>query len=897
MRGHHNFGARRKRFSSLLCGTAVAALALGGAARAQDTSSIETVVVTGTQIRGTAPVGSAVISIGQDQIEKTGAMTTMDILKQQPQVMNYGITDTQRTGTGGAANITYGSSINLRGLSPFATLTLIDGHRAPPSGTTGAPIDPSVVPAIMLSNVAIVADGASATYGSDAIAGVVNLIMRRNFNGVEMRARGGWGDSYNEHQFDILAGHKWDSGQFTIAFERAYHSALNGLDRSFYRGDQRSLGGSDYRVSDCNPGTIVANGTTYAIPAGGVTPATANTLVAGTSNLCNPLKYQDLVPEQGRYDIAATFDQKLTSYLSIYGDAYYSRRNFRRHVPLASGPLTVTNANPFFVAPPGSGVTSEVVNYFFGGQGIGNTWTDHGYSINEQATLGARVNLGGDWQWNTRVTYGYDHDIDMEVRVNASSGSVAAALASTNPATALNLFAPNSTALLQSLNNDVFGAPGISRLTVVDSKVDGPLFSLPGGDVRVAVGAQYQRNSLINGLINGTVGATHAHLLHQSREDHAFFGEIFVPLVGDGNKLPGVQALDLDVGVRYTDYTVVGSTTNPKVGVNWTITNGFKLHGSYGTSFRAPRLSELRGPVNAVFVQTYATPTGAVPGYTLTTSEPLQPEKATTWSLGADWTPTFLDGVHASLNYFHINYSNQIASYLSNLNLLENPSEYASLITLCPSAACSALIDKYINGTGPNPTPLPVFGPILPNPAAFVDGSNQNLATTLMSGIDFDLEYAFSTQSAGDFDFRVAGTYFTQYDTSPVPSAAISDKLNHIGYPLKLRFRANATWNYGPWTSVVYLNYTNGYTNNLATPVQSVDSYTTVDLHLDYRLGEGFNMPELRDTRLSLDVTNLFDTDPPYVNIIPSPNGGGGFDPANASPIGRVVSIAIDKKF
>ena len=873
-----------------------------GATQTQGAGGVESVVVTGTQIRGAAPVGSTLITIDRDQFMNTGATTTNEILQQQPQVFNFGIADTQRNGTGGAGNITYASSVNLRGLSPFATLTLVDGHRDVPSGTLGAAVDPSTIPTVMLSNIAIVADGASATYGSDAIAGVVNLILRRNLEGVEATARGGWGNSYDEQQFNIAAGHQWDGGQLTVGVEYSNHSALSGLSRAFYTSNQTAFGGSDFRVNNCNPGTIVASGKTYAIPAGGVTPATAGQLAAGTQNLCDPLKTEDLIPQQTHYNVAFTFDQKVTDWMSVYAEGHYSRRDYRRSVPEPSGPLTVTSANPYFVAPPGSGVTSETVDYWFGNQGLGNTALDGGYSINEQIVAGVNIKLGGDWLWETEASYGVDHDEEGGISgdgvtgrsINLSGPQVAAALASTNPATALNLFGPNSLTLLNSLNNAVSIAPGVVRQQVVESKVDGSIFQLPGGAVRGALGVQYERDTLADGLFRGTLQAPPAiNYQHLARDATAVYGELLVPIVGDGNSIEGIQALNLDAGMRYTNYTVVGATTNPKFGLDWTVVDGLKLRGSYGSSFRAPALSELVGPVTAVFVQTYSTPTGPVQGYTLGGGNTtLKPETAITWSIGGDWTPDVLPGTKFSINYFNISYKNQVSSYLSNLSILNNPGKYGSLITFCPSAACSTLIAHYITG----PTAEPVFGPILPNPAVFVNGLEQNLATTRTNGFDLQALYTHDTGGWGTVDLGFTGTIFTQFDQSPVPGAAISDELNHIGFPLTFRFRANVGWSDGPWSAALYLNYANAYTNDLSSPPQSVSAYATLDTHLSYDLGN-LGLPELDDARLALDVTNLFDSDPPYVNLVPNPNGGGGFDPQNANPIGRIVAISLQTRF
>src|SRR5277367_3235439 len=170
---------------------------------------LQEIVVTGTLIRGTGPVGSNLITLDQSQMQATGGNTIIDMLRDVPQVTNFGVSESQRSGTGGATNIVLGNSINLRGLSPYATLTLLDGHRVPTSGTSGSTVDPDTYPSIMMQKVDIVADGASATYGSDAIVGVANLILRRDVEGVEVSARGGWADSYNERKLGLLAGHHW----------------------------------------------------------------------------------------------------------------------------------------------------------------------------------------------------------------------------------------------------------------------------------------------------------------------------------------------------------------------------------------------------------------------------------------------------------------------------------------------------------------------------------------------------------------------------------------------------------------------------------------------------------------------------------------------------------------
>ena len=198
-------------------------------------------------------------------------MTTDRLLQELPQVFDLGVSENSRAQAGGAGNIVYANSVNLRGIGPNATLTLLDGHRMT-SNTRS--VNPSVIPTLGLERVEVVADGSSAIYGSDAIAGVVNLIPRRNLDGAEAFARYGRSEdgAFNELQAGIAGGKVWDTGQVMVAYEHVDRSNLSGDDRDFFVGDQTHRAGATYRVTTCSPGTITAGSVTYAIPAAGVTP-------------------------------------------------------------------------------------------------------------------------------------------------------------------------------------------------------------------------------------------------------------------------------------------------------------------------------------------------------------------------------------------------------------------------------------------------------------------------------------------------------------------------------------------------------------------------------------------------------------------------------------------------
>lgn len=888
--------------------TAVALLCTVEAAHAQSTADtpataaapaaaepVEQIVVTGSRIRGMTPVGSPVVTVGRGDIEASGAVSTAQLLQEVPQVSNLGVSDSSRGQSGGSGNITYGSSVNLRGIGPYATLSLIDGHRVVPQGTTGSGVDPSIVPTLALQRVEIVADGASAIYGSDAVAGVVNLILRRNVEGVEAMARYGKADGYDEKQAGALWGHKWKGGQAMVAIQHDDHTALNGQDRDFFRGDLTASGGGDFRSTQCAPGNIVIGSNTYPIPAGGVTKANAAALVAGAANKCDNLQYQDILPSQKRDSGVFTFNQDVGHGISLYADGFLTRRAYDFQAGATASNVTVPSTNPFYVRPPGAPAgSSETVAYSFLNQLPFND--NIGYSRAANLTVGADVDLAGGWKAGALYTWGRDTDQSV-TQYGLNSAALTAALASTNPATALNVFGgTNPQAVLDSIASRVSISPGQTTYQNVQVKADGPLVRLPGGALRAAVGYEGQSTVGKGGQINGTWAALTSAMIEESRRVNSVYGELAAPLVGAANQLPGVYKLDLDVAGRVDRYSDVGYTHNPKVGLNWSPVESVTVHGSYGTSFRAPGLTQIKGYANGgvggLYVQNYSDPTngGALRvGVAYNGPNPdLKPETARTRSLGVDWAPAFGHNTKVSLTFFDIKYENQITGYLSDLTLLNREAQLAGtgIITRNPSPALvSQLIANNVLSSG-----------VLPSTWTLViDGRNKNLGTSVTDGLDFQASTRFPTEDYGDFGLGLSGTYLTKYKVANSPGAPMVDYLNVIYNPLRLKSRLSATWNAGPWYANAYLNYTNAYTNNLATPAQQVSSNTTLDLRLSYQIDD--KIYGVGGTTVALGVVNLFNRRPPFVNVAQSSNGGGGFDPTLTNPIGRIVSLSLNKSF
>ncbi len=859
---------------------------------ANPTEATETIVVTGSRIRGAAPVGSSVISLGREDIDISGAVTTTQLIQQIPQVFNLGVSENSRGQSGGSSNITYGSSINLRGIGPYATLTLLNGRRTVAQGTSGQSIDPTIVPTLALERIEVVADGASAIYGSDAIAGVVNLVMRRRYEGAEAFVRYGSADHYNDRSAGAIFGHQWDGGRYTVAFENTFHSALNGRYRDFYQANQTGQGGRDYSETLCNPGNIVIAGVSYAIPIGGVTPGNVAALKPGTVNKCDNQKIADLIPRQERNALTFTFDQSVNNDISIFADGFATRRDFHFQPRYSSASMTVPSTNAFYVRPLGAPAgSSETVQYSFMNDVPPNSTS--GYSQTYQATIGTEVKLSHAWKLEASYTYGQNKDQSLSTQAVVSAG-LNAALASSNPATAFNPFAPsaNNAAIAQGFANGLQLAPGTTTQQTYEAKLDGAIFELPGGAVRSAFGYEGVKvESAVPNLAGTTANPTPAYSWDKTRTVNSIYAELLVPVIGKKNALPGVRSLDINIAERYDKYSDFGSTTNPKIGANWSPVDDLMIKANHGTSFRAPTLSQIMGNSQQLYVQNYSDPTrgGAiVQGVTLSGGNlNLKPETATTNSLGFDFKPKALRGSKFNLTYFDIDYENQVTSELANLAILNQESLFAgtNIIQRNPAAA-------FINSLA---STMPVAG-VIPSPATlFVDGRNFNLGKTIAKGFDFSASYDWTAAEMGDFGVGLSGTYFTKYVTGITSSAPLIDVLNTIYNPLRYKARGAFRWSEGPYLAAAFVNYEPSYNNNLITPVQRVSSYMTIDAHLGYTLPKLGNWSHA--TTLGLDVSNLFNKAPPYVNIAQSPNGGGGFDATLTNPVGRLIALSANVKF
>jgi iron complex outermembrane receptor protein len=847
----------------------------------------EGIVVTGTRLKGSTPVGSVIASVNRADIDRLNVMNTSQLFLSLPQVNNLGITQNSRQGNGGAANFNFAQGLNIHGIGPYATLMLIDGRRVVPQGSYGLIVsDTSIIPTIALERLEVMADGASAVYGSDAVAGVANLILRRRFKGIEASSSYGWADNYRQYQAGIIAGHDWGSGHAMVAYTYNGNTDLKARDRSFARSDLTPFGGSDFRSSRCNPGNITVGGVSYAIPAGGVTPATAGALQPGTANRCDILLDSTLVPKIRRNNVVATIDQDVTGGLSLRATGFYSRRALASRVGLPAATLSVPSTNAFFVRPNGT-VGPETVGYAF--TELADTPYSTGVSEVYQGTVGASLKLPYGWVATADYTYGrsndrYDYD---HVLYNPA---LTAALASSDPATAFNPYGgANSPAVLAAINGGVERLIGKGRQTVVDLGLNGALFDLPAGPIGVAVGYQHQYNRQFAYTLTGRAAAPFAGTqVDAHRNIDSVYAEVKLPLISPDMNIPMFYRLTTNAAVRYDSFSDVGNTTNPKFGVDWEVIEGLRLHGSYSTAFRAPALYHTKGAGASFYTQLSDPLAGGALVNALAAfgGNAKKPETSTTYTFGMDFKPVVAPGLSMQVTYFNVRYEGLIATLTNNAQLLRQP-YYADLgiITRNPTpqqiAAFTALL----------PT---IPGVVPPSVAVIADTRARNLGAVHAGGLDYVVNYQREIGDAGTFGIGSSGTVYLNYKFAVAPGAPFVDLLGMILNPNKLQLRGYVNWQQGPIDASVILNRSSMYTNNLVTPARKVSSYATMDLHLGYDFSKLVNLSKLR---ASVDVTNVFDRNPPFVNLSPTTAAEGGFDATQASPIGRVVALSLTAGF
>lgn len=843
---------------------------------------LASLVVTGTHIPGVVSAGSRVQMLDQGDIDATGYTTIQNVLKSVPANLGDGPSE-DFSASGVLGNVSRGSSINLRGLGANATLVLVNGRRQAASGEKAAFVDVSSIPLSAVSRVEVLTDGASAVYGSDAVGGVVNIVLRDKFEGAESRARYGMASDSRERQVSQIFGNVWDRGSALFGYQFYDREALNKSARWYSTSaDQRPLGGDDFRIYPSNPGNIMDPVTllpAYAIPSGQTgTSLQVADLLPGVVNLQDYTEGVDLLPLQQMHSVFASAHWQAGENLSLRTDARYSRRETKARYFTFPYVISVPASNPFFVDPFG-GSAYVLVAYNFSedlGRVMFSSRTD-----TFSGTAEAAVNFAGSWHAYVTATHA-EEQVRWRYGNMIDGTALNAALADPNPETAFNPFGdgsntnPATLAALRTTQRER------ARTTLDNLSVtaDGVAFRMPGGAAKLAVGLDYREEGLDSVTIDPD---------RLERSVLAGFAELELPIIGAGNSLPAIRQLDMSLSARYEDYSDFGSSINPRIGLTWTPAEAVRVRANWGTSFRAPGLadtneSDLTTSIALGVISDPQSPTG------LSTvlvrqgnNSQLTEETAIVWNAGLDFLLPGDASPTVSITYYDIDFRDRIAEggptgELSSILLQER--QWSELIQRDPSpqdveAVC---YDWRYDGDPATCMATPV--------AAIIDGRLRNLGAIRVQGIDLSIKRLLFT-SWGNFTPGIEGGYVLHHERAVSKRAASQDIVDTVGNAVALRLRGGLSWERNEWSANLFVNYVGDYTDDVSQPKRSVGSWTTVDFRMAYQTPARAEW--LGNVELSLDATNALDAHPPFVNSI------FGYDHVNASPIGRMISARVTK--
>ena len=743
----------------------------------QSAVQLDTVQVTGTRIKGgTTP--SPVITLDSTRIREEGFTDLGEVIRSLPQNFgggqNPGVAVGATTGAGGLANqnVTGGSALNLRGLGPDATLTLLNGRRLSYGGFVQA-VDISAIPIETVDRIEIVPDGASALYGSDAVGGVGNVVLKRDYDGAKVgwRYGGATDGGLTTREYTATAGTTWAGGGLLIAGQRTATDPLYARQRDYTRRmfDPSTL----YPGSDLRSGVLTVH-------------QTLGQAAEFHLDALRTTRAQQIYP----------WNTGLTSY-------YYR---------------TTPESRTAYLAPS------------------------------------ADFHLPGGWTASLSGSWGKDETVQHQSTVDIATRA----------------------------SRLVVRECYCNRARAWEAGAEGPLWTAPAGEARLAVGAGWRKNAFTyRDLMGGSDVA-------RGEERNRFaYAELSVPLIGPAQGVPAIRQLTLTGALRGEDYSSFGGVTVPKLGIVYGPNGSLTFKGSWGKSFKAPTLFQ-RYQSRTVFLDPAAWYGGTGESAVLATfggELGLQPERAMTRTVSLAIHPETRPGLEAELTWFDVDYTGRVVQPITDYgNALGNP-DYAQFIEYMPSPQRQAQI-LATGGTFYNETGQP-YDPS--NVSAILAAQYVNVARQRIKGVDLSTAYRLDL-GPGRLTLRGAGTWLdsTQQNSA---SASPYDVSGRLFNPAKRSARAGAVWDLRDIGLSAFVNYTDGVTDMASD--RKTASFTTFDVTLRYLPVSSARL--LSGTEVVIAAQNLLDRSPPSYRAL-SPDRPP-YDSTNYSAIGRFVSLSISKQW
>ena len=867
-----------------------------------------------------------------EDIARTGATSAEDLFRYVSAASSSGSTvAAQATGFQTGAI----STISLRGLGSGRTLILINGRRSAPygggsTGTAGNSVDISAIPVAAIERVEILRDGASAIYGSDAIAGVVNFILREDFQGVDASVyggaptRSGGGTEQSANFFGGIGDLKTDRYNVNLGLDFDHTGKILGSSRPFATRYSPQFG-NDVTSSFAFPANIAL----FPAPtkASGL-PTTVNPAVGACAPSLNDVNF----PAQCRFD-NSPFDSvqpdtkkgngllsahyQITDTTQLYAEASFAHVETLTQVQpvplsyqnplLPSNPFLAYQANLLatqyptyhnpaitptaaaFLLPPTSPYypTAFAAANGMAGLPLNLIYRDfaNGPRLQEdtadttRAVGGWKGNLLG-WDFDTAVLYS-----EVKVKEDLKSGfPLYSKIMPLLDGGTIDPFGPftDPSALAAAKTTEFVGEDWSSKtsLTSLSGSASRSLFDLPGGPLSAAVGAELRRETFVYdpsaAIQTGDITGEGGNQLPEdaARSVESAFLEVNMPIV---------HALDADAAVRYDHYQGVGSTVNPKASLKFQPVDEWLLRASAGTGFRAPSLTDLyaaqatsvtsNGTRDPIKCPTFDpnNPACSFQFSTVTGGNPnLKPEKSTTLTLGTVFEPTtnFSIGVD---NFFIYLKDAIVVGGLPVATILQNAAsatQFANLIT------------RDANGN-----------------IVFISQTNANLFKENVSGADIDLKYAFDIGDYGRISIVGDGTYYYKFATQN-PDGSWTSQIDKglttvSGVISRWRHSLSLVYDIGNWDASVTQHFQKRYHDSASSVTganRDVGAYDTLDGQLSYHLAKAWTFTG--------GVINIGNTAPPYANYASSSNNFvGGYDLTYGDPRGRFIYGRVGFQF
>jgi iron complex outermembrane receptor protein len=829
---------------------------------------LEEVVVTGSRISGRTDISSAtpVSVFGEEDIDAAGNATLEGFIQAQPFVTGASLGSRVNNGNRGYA------TISMRGLGSNRTLVLVDGHRLPPVNATGF-VDLNMVPVSAVERIEVLRDGASTVYGSDAIAGVVNIITKKDFDGVDIRA-----------QFDVTD--EGDGEIYRLSMTTGASSERASVVMGMEYTDRREIWQRDRDFSACPLGEAggeircIGSGTTYP---GHIFPSeTAGDWIvdpdtgelrrfnnddtynyAAVSYMVTPSKVVSAYGD-GRFDLIQEGDA-FTSVTAFTNFLFSNRTSSQQMAPVGTfwAPEIGTDHpdNPFdetvFVARRLAEVTT------------GRFWTQDSYSW--RSVSGFEGEFSNGWTWSLNYNYGRFSDGRVvfgqinQPRVDVAL-SPSACEADPDCPKVWNPFARDT--LDQELQDYILvthSPVGRRTLRVAQAIVAGDFggFELPGGPIQWVAGIE-QRKEDAAFIPDGAARLGQIYFVAGDEtigeiSVDEYYGEINLPIL-DG--APFANYLGLDASVRRSDYGgEIGADTNWKGSIIWAPVEQLRLRATYAEGFRAPSIGELFAPQQKSAqqyndpclnyganpdptIQANCAADGLPPDFSLTSTQAtslfggnpdLQPEQSESMSFGIVWTPEFVDDLSFRLDYFDIEITDAIGTAGTNNVILGCYGSQNFSSSLCNLIEGPGVVDEA-------PHPVSPYRNALQNISGIIL-TNANLSTFDTSGIDFGVDYSFFAGN-GRFDLGVSGTWLDKHDYLPFEGA---DLVQAAGFIAEDQWSGNPA-SYAEWQDDIFASPAN--------LVNTADSYWYHDVQGWYNW---------KNWDFTVGIRNALDEEPPYI--------------------------------